>query len=254
MTSHPIRRRRLLWRTLPRRVPTRRVRLRWGPERLDPAGRLRPPGRSTILRAALVAALLLAAATVGYRDLRTVETAGPPPGPVPGSAAEGPTAAPPATPSAAPAPAGEDGIDPATDPATGWPEGTDRWPGEGGIWPPGDGDAWPGDPGTGHTGSGSGSDSGSDHEPVRLPVPEGMVGVAVPLAEPAMLAVLRPGDRVDLLSVPEGGGEPLLVAGDAGVLAVDPTDPALLLSLTDDQARVVLSARPGTVLAVTVRP
>src|SRR5690606_25736547 len=36
----------------------------------------------------------------------------------------------------------------------------------------------------------------------RLPVPTDLVGVAVPLWETTALAVLRPGDRVDLFSVP----------------------------------------------------
>jgi hypothetical protein len=53
----------------------------------------------------------------------------------------------------------------------------------------------------------------------RLPVPPGRVGVPVRLAEPATAAILRTGDRVDLLAVPSSGS-PTAVGTDAVVLAL----------------------------------
>jgi hypothetical protein len=52
----------------------------------------------------------------------------------------------------------------------------------------------------------------------RLPVPAGRVGVPVRLAEPATAAILRTGDRVDLLAVTPSGS-PTAVGTDAVVLA-----------------------------------
>lgn len=85
-------------------------------------------------------------------------------------------------------------------------------------------------------------------------VPAGTVGVAVRLAEPAALRLLRPGDRVDLFRVGEGGGP---VATAALVLAIagaeDPTGGGLLLALTPAEAqRAVTAAGPG--YAVVIRP
>lgn len=87
----------------------------------------------------------------------------------------------------------------------------------------------------------------------RLAIPDGAVGVPVTLGDPAGLAVLRPGDRVDLFAVPAAGGEPDRVAGDTPVLAVDRSAAALLLALTPAQGRAVVSARAGTVFAVLLR-
>lgn len=91
----------------------------------------------------------------------------------------------------------------------------------------------------------------------RLSIPDGLVGVPVPLAEPTALAVLRAGDRVDLLAVrgadtadPAG---PAAVAGGAAVLAVDHGAAAVLLALTPAQAGEVVSAPGGTRFAVIVR-
>jgi hypothetical protein len=88
----------------------------------------------------------------------------------------------------------------------------------------------------------------------RLPVPDGSVGVPVTPGDPASLALLHPGDRVDLLAVAAaGGGDPQPLAGEALVLAVDASAAALLLALTPEQGRAVVSAPAGTVFAVLVR-
>lgn len=156
------------------------------PARLDPVGRLRLPRRTTTLRLALVAVLLLTAAGLLYSG--GGREAGSPAGPVTGR--------------------------PTTTVAAGPP----------------------------------------DDDAVRQPIPDGMVGVPVPLAEPAALAVLHPGDRVDLLSVPAAGGEPVPVAGDAAVLAVDRAGGSVLLALSEEQARSALSASADARFAVVVRP
>ncbi|MEV0155302.1 flagellar biosynthesis protein FlgA [Micromonospora sp. NPDC050686] len=93
-----------------------------------------------------------------------------------------------------------------------------------------------------------------------LPLPPGAVGVPVRLAEPAALAVLRPGARVDLLVVPAGGrtAEAVLVAADARVLdvvgagAADGSS-ALYLALTPEQARRAVGQPEGSRFAVVVR-
>lgn len=88
----------------------------------------------------------------------------------------------------------------------------------------------------------------------RLPIPDGLVGVTVPLGDPASLAMLRPGDRVDLLAIPAAGGEPVPLAAAAAVLAVDPAAAALLLALTPEQGRAAVSASTTGTFAVIVRP
>ncbi|MGR6317077.1 flagellar biosynthesis protein FlgA [Micromonospora soli] len=93
-----------------------------------------------------------------------------------------------------------------------------------------------------------------------LPLPSGSVGVPVRLAEPAALAVLRPGARVDLLVVPAGGatGEASLLAPRALVLdvvgagAVDGSS-ALYLALRPDQAQRAVGLPEGSRFAVVVR-
>jgi hypothetical protein len=87
----------------------------------------------------------------------------------------------------------------------------------------------------------------------RLAIPPGRVGVPVGLGDPARLALLRPGDRVDLLAVPVMGGDPVPLASEVPVLAVDPAAGTLLLAVTPEQGRAVLSA-PGatTTFAVLV--
>ncbi|MGK5445826.1 flagellar biosynthesis protein FlgA, partial [Micromonospora sp. URMC 105] len=93
-----------------------------------------------------------------------------------------------------------------------------------------------------------------------LPLPSGSVGVPVRLAEPAALAVLRPGARVDLLVVPAGRTpvEAGLLASGALVLdvvggdAVDGTS-ALYLALRPDQAQRAVGQPEGSRFAVVVR-
>lgn len=87
----------------------------------------------------------------------------------------------------------------------------------------------------------------------RMPIPEDAVGVPVTLGDPAGLALLRPGDRVDLFAVAGTGGEQSRLASDAQVLALDHTAAALLLALTPDQGQAVVSAPAGTVFAVLLR-
>jgi hypothetical protein len=88
----------------------------------------------------------------------------------------------------------------------------------------------------------------------RLPIPDGMVGVPVTPGDPASLAMLHPGDRVDLLAVAAaGGGGAERLAGGAPVLAVDHSAAALLLALTPEQGQAVVSAPAGTRFAILVR-
>ncbi|MBO4207376.1 flagellar biosynthesis protein FlgA, partial [Micromonospora echinofusca] len=83
----------------------------------------------------------------------------------------------------------------------------------------------------------------------------------VRLAEPAALAVVRPGHRVDLLAVPPSStGEPLLLAPRALVLdvldqpgTVGVDGAALYLALDPGQAERVISLPEGSRLAVVVR-
>ncbi|MER6595620.1 hypothetical protein ABT214_27955 [Micromonospora purpureochromogenes] len=85
------------------------------------------------------------------------------------------------------------------------------------------------------------------------------MGVPVRLAEPAALAVLRPGARVDLLVVPAGRTpvEAALVASGALVLDVvgDAADgsSALYLALRPDQAQRAVGQPEGSRFAVVVR-
>ncbi|MDQ7906808.1 flagellar biosynthesis protein FlgA [Phytohabitans sp. ZYX-F-186] len=94
----------------------------------------------------------------------------------------------------------------------------------------------------------------------RLAVPPGAVGVPVRLAEPAVLALVRPGDRVDLLAVggatptPAPSREPAPLARDALVLGVVGVDGAVLLALAPDRARAIVSLPDGTRFGVIVRP
>ena len=77
------------------------------------------------------------------------------------------------------------------------------------------------------------------------------------LADPTALALVRPGDRVDLLRVEEAG-HTTAIAGAALVLGVtgvdDPTaGGGLLLALNPQQARRAVST-PRQGFAVVIRP
>ncbi|RKN23786.1 flagellar biosynthesis protein FlgA [Micromonospora musae] len=94
----------------------------------------------------------------------------------------------------------------------------------------------------------------------RLPIPAGSVGVPIRLAEPAALAVVRPGAHVDLLAAPADGrgAAPSLLASGALVLDVvgaGETDgsAALYLALDPDQARRTVGQPEGSRFAVVVR-
>lgn len=113
--------------------------------------------------------------------------------------------------------------------------------------------------GANRSAAGSSSPDGS----AALPLPAGTVGLPVRLAEPAAVAVLRPGARVDLLAAPAPGHrptgtEPALVASDALVLDVvagSATDgsAALYLALPPEQARRAVGLPEGSRFAVVVR-
>jgi hypothetical protein len=100
------------------------------------------------------------------------------------------------------------------------------------------------------------STSPAPSSPAHLPeVPPGSVGVPVRLAEPTVLSLVRPGERVDLLSVDDRGPRP--VAAAALVLKVtgadDPAAGGLLLALTPAEAQRAIAA-PGHGFAVLIRP
>ncbi|MFI7280114.1 flagellar biosynthesis protein FlgA [Micromonospora chersina] len=108
---------------------------------------------------------------------------------------------------------------------------------------------------------GGGARAGGDRRATALPLPAGAVGVPIRLAEPAALAVLRPGARVDLLVVPAGGatGAATLLAARALVLdvvgaagAVDGSS-ALYLALRPEQAQRAVGLPEGSRFAVVVR-
>ncbi|MEU1888636.1 flagellar biosynthesis protein FlgA [Micromonospora sp. WMMD987] len=204
----------------------------------DGEGSLRPfrwprrPGGATLLRAVLVAALLGLAVLVLDTPARC--PAGPPP----------PTVGP-----ALPAgPAGATAQDGCVPPG---PDDTAR---------AGRPDHLPtGRAGAGDAAAPAGKDGDRD-TPVALPLPSGFVGVPVRLAEPAALAVLRPGARVDLLVVPAGraAGETILLAADALVLDVvgdGATDgsSALYLAVRPDQAQRSVGQPEGSRFGVVVR-
>ncbi|MFE0589554.1 flagellar biosynthesis protein FlgA [Micromonospora echinospora] len=92
-----------------------------------------------------------------------------------------------------------------------------------------------------------------------IPLPGGTVGVPVRLAEPAALAVVRPGSRVDLLALPAAGpATTVLLASRALVLDVIGAgdldgSSALYLALAPPQAERVVGQPEGSRFAVIVR-
>jgi hypothetical protein len=88
-------------------------------------------------------------------------------------------------------------------------------------------------------------------------VPAGSLGVPLRLADPTALTLVRPGNRVDLLSVDDGGGTPSSIAAAALVLrvtgATDPTAGGLLLALTPAEAQRAV-ATPTHGFAIVIRP
>lgn len=89
------------------------------------------------------------------------------------------------------------------------------------------------------------------------PVPAGSVGVPIRLADPAALALVQAGNRVDLLRLGDSGGAATPVASSALVLQVtgsdDPAIGGLLLALTPEEAKHAV-AGPGQSFAVLIRP
>lgn len=99
--------------------------------------------------------------------------------------------------------------------------------------------------------------SSSDQPRAAPAVPEGSVGVPIRLADPTALALVHPGNRVDLLRLGDPGGQPTAVAAAALVLRVtgadDPTAGGLLLALTPQEAeQAVTTTREG--FAIVIRP
>jgi hypothetical protein len=109
----------------------------------------------------------------------------------------------------------------------------------------------PADPGAGTASTAAGPAARSSS------VPTGRVGVPVRLAEPAALALVHPGDRVDLLRVDGSGRGTSPVAVGAPVLDVtganDPTTGGLLLALRPGEAQSAVAGQ-GSGFAVLIRP
>ncbi|MFG1872792.1 flagellar biosynthesis protein FlgA [Micromonospora arborensis] len=218
---------------------------------LRPLRRLTLPGGRTLLRAGLVATLLGLAAAV----LHT------------------PTACPPTTaPSDASAEAGgttrrADGAGPTNPEGAGSTGAAGSTGGSGTAGPSPTGGTTAGSDATTGTGTTAGSDATTGTGTTAgsgarnpLPLPSGAVGLPVRLAEPATLAVVRPGARVDLLSAaPDGSDtEATLLAPAALVLDVlgdGATDgsSALYLALRPEQAKRAVGLPEGTRFAIVVR-
>ena len=91
----------------------------------------------------------------------------------------------------------------------------------------------------------------------RSAVPPGSIGVPIRLAEPTALELVQPGDRVDVVRLPDTGASPQTIATAALVLAVtgaeDPTTGGLLVALTPAEAQRTVTT-PGSGYAVLIRP
>jgi hypothetical protein len=88
-------------------------------------------------------------------------------------------------------------------------------------------------------------------------IPSGSMGVPVRLSDPAALALVEPGNRVDLLRLDDADGSTEPVAQSALVLQVtspdDPTAGGLLLALSPTEAQRAVAA-PGQSFTVLIRP
>ncbi|MFC3992005.1 hypothetical protein [Actinoplanes siamensis] len=98
---------------------------------------------------------------------------------------------------------------------------------------------------------------GKPAAPERRPaIPEGTVGVPVRLADPTGLALVRPGNVVDLLRL-DDGGDSIPIASAALVLDVtgadDPASGGLLLALAPEQAGRAVAGQ-GHGFAILIRP
>jgi hypothetical protein len=196
-----------------------RLRFRRAEPRLDPV-RWRRPGRGTLLRMIAVAALLTVGAAAAW--------------------SRQPGCAPPAATARAPSTGAGHLTGTAAGPSPSWPVTTT----EAARPAPGDQGGHPVPPGR------VGDQGGH-------PVPPGRVGVPVRLAEPTALALIHPGDRVDLLRVDGTTRRASAVAVGAPVLDVtgadDPTTGGLLLALRPDEAQSAVTG-PDSGFAVLVRP
>ncbi len=203
-----------------------RWRRRGGPaERLDPV-RWRRPGRATLLRSATVALLVAVAGALAWSA----------PAPcAPTAVRSGP--ADPAAVRSGPADPAASRFGPAG------PAPASTGPG-------------PASAAAGRAGPPAPSPAASEPGAAGPAVPADRVGVPLRLTEPAALALVRPGSRVDVLRV-EGSGRTTRVASAALVLGVtDPDDlvaAALLVALTPAEAAGALS-RSGRGFAVLLRP
>jgi hypothetical protein len=84
-------------------------------------------------------------------------------------------------------------------------------------------------------------------------IPAGLLGVTVPLADPAVLAVVHPGDRVDLHSAGDNGATIVDVLVLVPVPTADLGPPSLFLAMTPDQAASVVQSPVNTVFRAIVR-
>ena len=187
--------------------------------RLDPI-RWRRPGRGALLRVAAIAALLVMAALIAWSGPETCES----------------------TPTLAGGASTARSSWASTGRTAGPLDGaTPRAAGQAQVDPAGSG---------GRTEGAAGGNG-------RATVPAGTVGVPVRLAEPTALALIRPGDRVDLLRVGDDSHNPSRVAAAALVLGVtgveDLTTGGLLVALTPAEAASAV-ADPGGGFAVLIRP
>ena len=94
--------------------------------------------------------------------------------------------------------------------------------------------------------------------PPRIPnlPPAGTVGFPLRLADPNVIAVLRPGQRVDVLAPPEEGAPAVVVATDLAVLrTLTGSDQGAIVYLAarSAQARALASLSPDLPVSVTVR-